>query len=294
MQRDFTRYDNQITNFIKKKLDYYIAEVLAYKNTDLYYLYNEYLKSISELIKKISLAENIDYYFAIYYYLVYKGILSINNSFSFEKDSTELSIDFGISVVGGNGVCRNINTNFYNLLSKMNLNIKCYPVGILAEDTKIILPNHPNIPIKSNFISRNPNQINETIIGPNHQVLFVMTDDNYYLYDPTNFIKTQIDINTNDSQRKFFETRYGIMDNTFKLSKERRLEFLKKMPHLAKYFENAKWTVCNRDFLLLLRQLGNDMCESKKELISDFSSDNLTLVRKIVSEKNNYYVKTQK
>ena len=112
------------------------------KNRDLIGLYDEYIKNLVELFDLI-LKHNSDFFYTIVFDILLEiGFFSANRTFNPDKDTfQELVIKPGISIINGEGVCRNV-ACFYEDIFK---NLRKYPLklccldrnGDLNNDTKI-------------------------------------------------------------------------------------------------------------------------------------------------------------
>lgn len=128
-------------------------------NDDMIKLYDSYLDVLANYYSDLDL-DNI---FSEYSFMLKNGYISYG--YSFEPGEPELDANKygGIDVINGKGVCRNINCCFTDLLKKMGYDAgNMY--GILEDGKKIY-------------------------IKPNHVITWVKLNNKIYLYDATNNVK---------------------------------------------------------------------------------------------------------
>lgn len=150
--------------------------------------YQDYIYELALLINKIKYNPNIEEIMYIYAYIYNNGYLSIKNNFKFTYPKTELEFRKGLSIINGNGVCRNIGSMFSDLLN-------CFDVENyeIITDRATYESEHNNL-IKEyyNLFTRDIKSFeqelrnldyDETERGNHYEI--IIHDKNWYLLDPT-------------------------------------------------------------------------------------------------------------
>ena len=122
--------------FLKNNIEIYN------NNKELVLLYETYIEKIVELFDFIMKKDEHLFYTIVFDILCEIGFFSFNNSFNSDKDNfKELSIKPGISIVNGEGVCRNISC-FYEDIFRYFYN---YPLKICCLDQQVNIEQDANV-----------------------------------------------------------------------------------------------------------------------------------------------------
>ena len=104
LKGDRTSLDT-IEKFKKERQDKIDIENIKYEDT--IKKYYEYLSLVSKLLQELNLSTSIEYSLAISY-LIHKGYLTDDLSFILKNTELDLVSNLGISILTGEGCCRNI------------------------------------------------------------------------------------------------------------------------------------------------------------------------------------------
>lgn len=150
--------------------------------------YQDYIYDIATLINKIKYDPSIEEIMYIYAYLYYNGYLSINNEFTFSVPYYELEYRKGLSMITGQGLCRNIGSMFQDILEMFELE----NYGIITERGRY--SSEINQLIKNYYLLFTKDSMtfdqgllnqdgNDTERGNHYEV--IVHDKGWHLLDPT-------------------------------------------------------------------------------------------------------------
>ena len=88
----------------KIETDIYNEEISKYK--DLLQQYKIFVQKVAELLKGLKLSNPLAYSLALSY-LIKRGYLSKDLHFRFEESPNEVSVNYGMNILAGFGICRN-------------------------------------------------------------------------------------------------------------------------------------------------------------------------------------------
>ena len=120
LKGDRTSLDT-IEKFKKERQDKIDIENIKYEDT--IKKYYEYLSLVSKLLQELNLSTSIEYSLAISY-LIHKGYLTDDLSFILKNTELDLVSNLGISILTGEGCCRNISDIHYELMSRLGYTTK--------------------------------------------------------------------------------------------------------------------------------------------------------------------------
>jgi len=104
---------------------------------ELVLLYNEYLDSITSIIKEYEYTDDLQLCLALDFLLT-SGLFSLDNHFTykeFEKNDEHYKNLLGSFIVTGNGVCRHITAFILDLLKRLDVN--CFKITCINNKTKV-------------------------------------------------------------------------------------------------------------------------------------------------------------
>ncbi len=234
----------------------------------------------------------ISTYFAIYYYLLWNGLLSNNNKFIYSEhiESEPLDKLSGFTIILGGGVCRNIASHFTELLRELEPCAKYLTIGTYVDNNDIIaLP-------KNEFIARNISYSNvtscEDVINKpllNHAETFV-SSNGFYIFDPTSFRINELIIDKNNSDNRFYDMRVPALFD-FKHYSGTPEEILTKMEKAIELLYMTKKVPFSAEELLKIRTCGISHCVDNNELINHFRKDTSELRAYLEAEKTKVLTK---
>lgn len=100
-----SRYSlNYLQEKRKIEADIHNEEIKKYKN--LLEQYKIFIQKVAELLKTLELSDSLKYSLALSY-LIKRGYLSKDLNFHFEESEKELSVNCGMNIIAGTGICRN-------------------------------------------------------------------------------------------------------------------------------------------------------------------------------------------
>ena len=73
-------------------------------------MYNTYIQRIVELFDFIMKDNNNLFYSIVFDLLIENGVFSADDEFNYKDEPKELSLKPGLSVISGEGVCRNLSS----------------------------------------------------------------------------------------------------------------------------------------------------------------------------------------
>lgn len=159
-------------------------------------------------------------------------ILSKNNFFIFDADKKGIgSCLLGVSVSLGNGVCRNIALNFKDILEELRPDVKITSIGTHVSDTEDLLIPSTDFIKKRRGSSPRPVSISDTENNKlaNHLESLIFDNSNaenqFFLYDPTNFRITNLRFCNGSFGREFYDARTSLMFDGFDTTKDLQVYF---------------------------------------------------------------------
>lgn len=282
-------YLDTLNNRIKNE-----SEVRASR---LYYMYRLLVSREALLIKKIAGNDNsVETYFAIYYYLLWNGILSKNNLFTFGSDKEELKFSLmRISVPLGKGVCRNIVLNFEDILKELRPEIKFRSIGTHVTNSEDIIPPTNFITIRKN-VSSTPNDVRHANDDkfPNHLETLIMSNEGekkeFFLYDPTNFRITHLKFCANLSDKKFYDARTSVLFDKIDIKESPQCS-LEHLEEIIRLLYRATAVPLPQTHLIKIRKYGIDRCLASDKDIKLFRNANSDLFEEISRERTKILTK---
>ena len=238
-----------------------------YKNSDISKKYNEVLDNEVELLNKLVDNNDINTYYSVYYYLLWNGYLSVDNSFIFNTKSKEIDSNLGLSIANGEGCCRNISIHYNNLMNRLFNDDRFKLVGTKYKKER------PTIEVEEikkyskaeNFINKETNKYLS-----NHAES--LDSKNNIIYDPCRFNIQFINYDNidEDNYNGLFdlglESVYGINE-----SFNERINNLDKRLDKSILFAYAKKeNMSYKDLMKLLRQ-GIEICLDNKNILKEHS-----------------------
>lgn len=148
-----------LKNNKEKKTIELAGEISEIAFRDLHASYDEYIKAIAEEIRKTEMDVTITDTFASYLILQSNGCISIGDDFEYADPKFEITDELGVSIVLGEGVCRNQANNLCRVLKELG-----YTCGVSIGEC----------------------HTGDATYNANHEVVFVKDSGVVYLLDPTN------------------------------------------------------------------------------------------------------------
>ena len=96
-------------------------EFVLYK--EVYDEYKKFIEQVIKLLKGLNLSSSIEYSIALRY-LIEKGFLSNNLKFEFTTSENEIESNYGITIITGKGVCRNLSDFHRDIMVALNEYVK--------------------------------------------------------------------------------------------------------------------------------------------------------------------------
>lgn len=145
----------------KEKAD--IKEIMEFNEEvfeDLYDDYDIYINLIAKEIEYTHMNDSALDVYASYLNLQYNGLISLGEYFEYQTPDFEPTGKLGISIINGEGVCRNQAENLYEIFKNLE-----YDCGLISGE-----------------LYKKGKKTGEV----NHKLVYVKEDNIVYLFDPTN------------------------------------------------------------------------------------------------------------
>ncbi len=227
--------------------------------------YQEYIYTIALLINKIKYNPSIEEIMYIFAYLYYNGYLSINNHFKFTIHNNELEFRKGLSIITGQGVCRNIGSMFQDLLEMFD--IENY--GIITERSQYKSETNQLIKEYYHLFMKAATSFEQELLdcdcpeatrGNHYEV--IAHDKEWYLLDPTSICMYDI---------TEYKTNYPILNYLCLWSLYATGEHsLSKTVELYKLFKDKYLQLCQTDKTFNTQKECYKRCERNKKKILTF------------------------
>ena len=154
--------------------------------------YKSYINFVAYFINSLIYNPSSEEIMYIYCYLLYNGYLSKDNDFKFLFPEYEIPFKYGLSVISGKGVCRNVGTLFEEILKEF----KFETYGIITdsnEQTKqhYIITRHYKDLTELNleeFIKETDEYFKNNIVTTGDHFEVLTLDNKWKLLDPSNCV----------------------------------------------------------------------------------------------------------
>ena len=237
--------------------------------------YQDMLAKCAETIKKIKPNPTLEEIMYIFIYLYRKGYLSANGKFNFDYNNNQVDIRQGLTIVTGQGVCRNIASMFSDLLLHFNI----YNYGIttdgLAESRETILLCDELMELKSDkadndiFMEHFTKKVEEVgvddhIMG-NHFEVLAHNNRRWYLLDPSCFGISRVISNDNGHPMKDTIRLWSLFAGGYYKTGD--------VITIYRQFNDKYLKLYTDKRTIHLQQSTFYLCEDKKEEIQEFSDN---------------------
>lgn len=252
---------------IYDKKEIYVNEYYQYKKereeynkTALKAVYNQCVLEEAKLLQRLVPKQKLEYYFVVYYYLLWNGYFSFANHFTGTYRPKELPYEIGISIANGTGCCRNIAVHFRNILHLLTRSNDIILVGTNSIN-RTSISKTPYIKMRRIKSSDDIDKEESNI--PSHIELLDFATK--LVYDPTNFSVGYLKKQNN-----------GMLDLGVEILLNYDLDEDVRQ-NLIKYFRTierkvASWDIepYSKEKLKQIRQVGIDICLANLPLLAEF------------------------
>ena len=149
--------------------------------------YNKIIDDTAKIIKELGFKNNHTSYFSVFSYLLWNGMFSNNQRYTYSLDTFDILGYFGLDVINGMGNCKSNSDMMNRVFRKLGLDsyFLINSCDIKSIDS-IIDVKRSNSEKKKNI---DDNVDTSFIIGNHANVLVEDSDtNNFYIYDPTNLL----------------------------------------------------------------------------------------------------------
>lgn len=254
------------------------------KKSELYRYNQELILQESSLIKKIAGSDNrLSTYFAIYYFLLWNGYLSSNNTFVFKESDFEIKTLIGNSIYYGSGLCRNISAHFTEILRAINQFASVYTIGTYFDFRKQVrIPQSKFIECeRETVVSRKKS--NNSSLTINHAETFVSIDT-AWLFDPTNFRINKLNFSTNFCSDNLYDIRTTLFLDEFKINSNHQ-QTINSLEEFSRSLSKTEVIPVSLPKLIMIREEGINKCIEGYNHITEFRNKNRSLYLELEKEK---------
>lgn len=241
-------------NYIGGKYRVNRDDAKLYLSTNFSKRYEQMLDRQAELILKLCGKDytNPGIILAVYYNLLWNGYFSKNKKFVFSSVENKL-IEYGVSILDGEGVCLNIASHFKNILRRYK-GFYSFTVGVRADD------------IEKKTDNINNTRVDEGKTYLDHLDVLLRYNGKFFMLDPTNCCIYQIELTDNEKINRI-DLYVGLSYSDFVLynqEKHNGIDFINE--------QLSRMSVTKVDDKLsnYIKNRGIELCEQNKEEIDKF------------------------
>lgn len=256
--------------------------------------YGFLVKKEADLIRNICDGDiNFIKVFSVYYFLIWNGFFSIDNSFQFGSSNKDFfEFEDGASIINGEGVCLNISAHFRDILKYLSSDYEAYLVGVHLKEEDNWNAKHSKINKKiQNNHQKNENNNIENNLLIDHADVLITCNNGFYLLDPTNFLIYKL-LNNNkgkDNLNNRIELRVNLNSN-INANIDRRKKILSKIDEFNDWFSSMECCRVDNNGLSTFLDYGVRSCQKHMDDILEYRKKYDSLYRKLALDISDVYI----